>query len=132
MLRQGRAIALALVGILLGAGVVAGLTVGQAAPRTAPVQASALASPEVAIAAFLTSGEAYAGPCEQARSPEHLGMRCSRLVEEQDGVRAYLMGRTFSEFDRWLFVALTAAGWKVIGSALLDFHAVPMGVPWPR
>ncbi len=132
MLRQGSAIALVLVGILLGAGVVAGLTVGQAASRTAPGQASASPSPEAAIAAFLTDHETYAGPCEQTRSPEHLGMLCSRFVEEQGGIRAYLLGRTFSEFERWLFVAAVASGWTVIGSTPLDFYAVPMRIPWPR
>ena len=59
------------------------------------------ATPQEALRLAVESwGERYAGICEAARSPEDVGKVCSRFVAEQGGVRAYLIGRTFSGTPR--------------------------------
>ena len=79
-----------------------------------------------------SDGATYAGDCAVTRSPEDLGKVCSKLVEERGGARAYLIGRTFSEFTTWVFVEQTAAGWRVNGTTALDFFAPSLEIPWPR
>src|SRR5206468_3560503 len=74
----------------------------------------------------------YAGDRSRARSPQDLGKTCTKLVEERGPVRAYLVGQTFSEFRRWLFLENGDYGWEVIATAPLDAHAVPQRIPWPN
>ena len=94
--------------------------------------ALAAETPEAAIEALTASrGERYAGDCAATVSPDDIGAVCSRLVEEREQMRAYLTGRTFSEFDTWLFLAWTGDGWCVVGEAPLDFHAPAPQIPWP-
>jgi hypothetical protein len=103
-----------------------------APPRSDVVVAQA-ESPEAAIAEFVVaSGGVYAGSCDQTRSPEDIGKICSRFIAERGTLSAYLTGRTFSEFDRWLFVERAGAGWSVVADAPLDFHAQTLEPPWPR
>ena len=124
-------------GLLLGAMLAALLLVGRpAAPARAddaPSPPAVLAvSPEEAVrAAVEADGDTYAGDCEQTVSPRDLGKVCSRLVAERAGTQAYLVGRTFGEFSRWVFVAPVAPeGWQVVGATPLDFFAPP-DPPWP-
>jgi hypothetical protein len=94
--------------------------------------ALAAGSPEQAIAAAVASrGAVYAGDCAETVSPRDLGKVCSRLVEERAGVRAYLVGRTFSEFTDWLFVARSGDAWQTIGGAPLRFYSESIDIPWP-
>lgn len=103
-------------------------------PRSQPysVLAESAATPEGAIRVYLEErGELYAGVCEQTRSPEHIGMVCSKRVETRDGMEAHLVGRTFSEFSHWLFLAESKHGWMVAESRPLDFLAPRLEIPWP-
>jgi hypothetical protein len=131
--RQFRLLRPLAAGIVLGLGVIAflhGVTGGSDA--SAP-QAAASPTAEGAVAAFVqTQGAAYAGPCEQTRSPQDIGKVCSRLIEERGQTRAYLIGRTFSEFSTWVFIRPTSNGWTVVTAAPLDFHDTTGAVPWPR
>lgn len=89
-------------------------------------------SPEQAVAAAVGArGALYAGDCTQMVSPRDIGKVCSRWVEERGGVRAYLLGRTFSEFTTWLFVARSSDGWQVVGEAPLRFESASLAIPWP-
>jgi hypothetical protein len=108
-----------------------------AGTQVSPVTAESLPSqpitesPEAAVrAAVETAGEVYAGDCASTISPRDAGKVCSRLVAEKDGARAYLTGRTFSEFSHWVFVAPVDGGWTVTGTAALDFFGTPTP-PWP-
>ena len=121
----------------------AGLTLGLGAcalagDRPKPVSAAepftavASASPVEAVAAFVQKeGETFAGSCEDTVSPRDIGKVCVRFVEERGGERAYLIGRTFSEFSTWVFVAQSSSGWNVAASTPLDFHDLSMTIPWP-
>jgi hypothetical protein len=78
-----------------------------------------------------SGGSAYAGDCSHTRSPNDLGKTCTKLYEERGSVRAYLVGQTFSEFRRWIFVENGEDGWVVIATAPMDTRASPIVVPWP-
>ena len=94
--------------------------------------ALAAPAPEEAIAAALAArDERYAGDCAATVSPRDLGAVCSRLVDERGSVRAYLTGRTFSEFHSWLFVAETDGGWQVVAETPLHFDSTSLEAPWP-
>lgn len=115
----------ALAALVLPVAAVAGLAL--------PASALSAQSPEGAIAAVVQAdGRQYAGLCEQTRSPEDIGKVCSKLIDQRNGVQAHLIGRTFSEFASWVFVAPRDGGWTVAATAPLDFHDVSGAVPWPR
>ena len=95
--------------------------------------APAAATPEAALVAFVVlAGGVFAGPCAQTRSPDDIGKVCAGFVDERDHLRAYLLGRTFSEFTTWVFLDEDGRGWAVVASAPLDFHDMTMAIPWPR
>jgi hypothetical protein len=99
-----------------------------------PWTRQAAAAPEEALAHFAaTRGSPIAGPCDATQSPRDLGHLCHRLVaeREQDGMQAYLIGLTFSEFTTWVFVARSDGHWAVVADALLDFTSTPLRIPWP-
>ena len=94
--------------------------------------AFASASPEDAVRiAIEAEGQRYAGDCAATVSPRDVGAVCSRFIEEREDARAYLIGRTFSEFSRWVFVASDGRRWQVVGEAPLDFHSPAVEIPWP-
>jgi hypothetical protein len=105
-----------------------------------PAVGSVLANPgdqhrgtlEQALQAAATSlGFVYAGECSTARSPEDLGRLCTTFVEERSRIRAYIAGRTFSEYTLWLFIAEGPDGWRPAGDAPFDFFAPTLTPPWP-
>jgi len=77
-------------------------------------------------------GAVYAGDCSDTVSPRDIGKTCSKVVAERSDVRAYLIGRTFSEFSRWVFVRRGRDGWRAAGTAPLDFFAPSPEIPWPQ
>jgi hypothetical protein len=94
--------------------------------------AFAAESAEQAVAAAIVAdGARYAGNCADTVSPRDIGAVCSRLVEQRGSVRAYLVGRTFSEFSTWLFVVGDGERWQVLGQAPLRFHSDAIEIPWP-
>jgi hypothetical protein len=98
-----------------------------------PTEQAAAATPEDAVRLVVEAdGKTYAGDCAAARSPQDVGKTCSKLIEERDGVRAYLTGRTFSEFSTWIFVEQTSTGWQSLGTEPLDFFATSIEIPWPK
>ena len=93
---------------------------------------SPAADPETVVCqTVVANGAVYAGDCAATRSPEDVGKVCSRFVAQRGSLRAYLTGRTFSEFSLWVFVERTRAGWLPAGSAPLDFAAPDLEIPWP-
>jgi len=76
-------------------------------------------------------GDAYAGSCRDTRSPQDIGKVCATLVAERGTLRAYLAGRTFSEYSVWLFVREDSAGWTTAGARPLNFFAASLDIPWP-
>jgi hypothetical protein len=100
--------------------------------RDANASAPAATSPEAAIGALVESqGQRYAGLCERTRSPEDIDKVCSKLIETRAGVQAHLIGRTFSEFDTWVFVTQRDGTYTVVSTVKLDFFDTSGMIPWP-
>jgi hypothetical protein len=101
--------------------------------RDANAAAPPATSAEAAIGALVESqGQRYAGLCEQTRSPDDIGKICSKLIETRAGLEAHLIGRTFSEFDTWVFVTQRNGAWTVVATAEFDFFDTTGTIPWPR
>jgi hypothetical protein len=110
--------------------VIAGL--GPIVARTALALQDAHATPEAAVRRFVEAGGmVYVGDCAATRSPEDRGKVCSWFVAERGVTRAYLTGRTFSEYRQWVFVRRLDTGWVIAGDAPLDFFHVEVQIPWP-
>jgi hypothetical protein len=111
------------------------LMVATAAAQTVPGEpatASPAVTPEGAVAVAVTAMSAvYAGDCATTMSPANLGQICSKFIDQRGSVRAYLAGRTFSEYSVWVFVQQTARGWEPDGIEVTDDSAPPDNVPWP-
>jgi hypothetical protein len=90
------------------------------------------ATPEAAVREIIErGGGVYAGDCSETVSPRDIGRTCSKLIGERGDLRAYLVGRTFSEFSTWVFVRRERDGWRTAGTAALDFFAPSLDIPWP-
>lgn len=116
--------------LLMGAVVATGVAHGNRAAAETPASAP---SAEEALTGFVqSSGDRFAGACAETRSPEDIGKVCGRLVDEREALRAYLIGRTFSEYHTWVFLSQREGNWTVVGAAPLDFADETGTVPWPR
>ena len=121
---------------LLGWCAVLALVMALAAPIAAGASALPLPpsapTPEAAAGLALAAyGNIFAGECTATRSPEDIGKLCSKFVARCGNVRAYVAGRTFSEFSLWVFVRQTPDGWYPAGTLPLDQSATSLTVPWP-
>jgi hypothetical protein len=77
------------------------------------LQGAAVASPQAAVAeAVEAQSSVYSGDCADAVSPQDIGKLCSKFVAQSGALRAYLVGRTFSEFGQWVFIRQSADGWQ--------------------
>jgi hypothetical protein len=90
-------------------------------------------SPESAVRQMLQErGAPYAGDCAATASPRDIGATCSKLAGEEGGVKAFLVGRTFSEFTDWVFVGQSGRGdWRILAETPLDLHNDDGTIPWP-
>jgi hypothetical protein len=91
------------------------------------------ASPESAVRQLVESrGATYAGDCGGTVSPSDIGATCSKLIGDQREVKAYLVGRTFSEFSDWVFVTDSGRGdWRIVAETPLDLRNDDGTIPWP-
>jgi hypothetical protein len=111
--------------------ILSGIVVRQAAAAEDIAKPAASTAESALRQAIEMTGAAYAGDCAGTRSPDDAGKICSKFVAERAGVRAYLTGRTFSEFDQWVFVQQAPDGWRPAGTAPQGFFASPQDIPWP-
>ena len=130
-LRPMAAVVRLAIGIALGLGAIV-LLQGCTGGGDADASSATAATPQDAVAVFVQArGDRFAGACESTRSPEDIGKVCARLIDGRDGLQAYLIGRTFSEFSTWVFVGQQDGGWAVAATTPLDFHDMTMTIPWP-
>lgn len=114
--------------LLLGAAVVT----MACAPSAGAQPATAMPTPVEAVGAYVRAdGNEFAGRCEETISPRDLGKVCARMIEARSGTQAWLIGRTFSEFNQWVFVSQQERGWRVAANAPLDFFDTSGAIPWP-
>ncbi len=105
-----------------------GLSLAAASAATPP---AAKTASEAVRQAVESGGGVYAGDCVGTRSPDDLGKVCSKLVASRDTISAYEVGRTFSEFDAWLFVQQIKSGWCATAAGPLDPVGTSTEIPWP-
>jgi hypothetical protein len=115
----------ALLVLVASTAVTQGAPVEQVTPPPASTPAAAVA------AAVLAMQAVYAGTCVTTGSPADIGKVCSTFVAQRGSQQAYLVGRTFSEFNAWVFVLQAADGWRTLGTAPFDATAAPANIPWP-
>lgn len=102
-------------------------------PAAVGAAIQSFASPEGAVCAVVQVGDSvYAGDCAATESPRDIGKVCSKYIAQRGSMRAYLIGRTFSEFSSWVFVEQKRDGWVVVATTPLDFAAPSLVVPWPE
>jgi hypothetical protein len=123
--RRVLAAALAVV-YLVTSSTAAAQTFPNAFPSAVPVP-----TPEAAVQeAVQAANQVYAGDCAAA-TPANGGQVCSKYVADRGQLSAYLIGLTFSEYTRWVFVQQTPEGWLPLSTAILDDSATSVTVPWP-
>ena len=102
-------------------------------PAAPDAAIQSFSSPEGAVCAVVQAGDSvYAGDCAATESPRDIGKVCSKYIAQRGTMRAYLIGRTFSEFSSWVFVEQKRDGWVVVTTTPLDFAAPSLVVPWPE
>lgn len=110
----------------------------RAAPAPDGTQAgptpTASTPPEEALRLFVQRrlGQGFVADCEEARRPGDVGKQCARFRGERDGLLAYELGPTFSEFTRLIILERAAGSWTIahLENRDPDLPEVP-GIPWP-
>lgn len=102
-------------------------------PEASPTAVSG-GGQEAAIAAYVRNelGEEYAGDCAGTTVENDAGKYCSAKRGEREGVHAYVIGLTFSEFSDWVFVGERGGQSQVVSTLGItpERQQVP-GIPWP-
>ena len=104
---------------------------GTAAPSptaTVPLPDDA---PEETLRAWVNShlSQGFVSDCDLARRPADVGKLCAGLRADRNGVLAYGLGPTFSEFTRLFLLEPIDRVWTIIHEETID-PALP-GIPWP-
>jgi hypothetical protein len=124
--RRFLATALVVALFLTGTAAAAADNLANTFPKAVPV-ATADAAVQEAVQML---GQVYAGDCASA-TPANYGQICSKYVDQQGNLDAYMVGRPFAEFDTWLFVQQTPNGWLPLSTAPIDESATSVSIPWP-
>jgi hypothetical protein len=110
----------------------AGIDAPSGVVQPVALQGAPVASPQAAVGeAVQTENAAYSGDCVNAVSPQDVGKLCSKFVAQSGDLRAYLVGRTFSEFGQWVFIRQSAGGWQPLAAVPFDGSASAQQIPWP-
>jgi len=90
--------------------------------------------PEEALRLFVQRrlGQGFVTDCDEAQRPGDVGKQCARLRGERNGLLAYELGPTFSEFTRLIILERAAGSWTIahLENRDPDLPDVP-GIPWP-
>ena len=74
----------------------------------------------------------FVADCEDAQRPDDVGKQCARRVAERNGLLAYQLGPTFSEYTRLIILKPAGDTWTL--EHLEERNAnepPPPGIPWP-
>ena len=92
------------------------------------------ASPEASLGNYIeeTLGETFLEDCSRAVVEEVAGKICSIFRGERGDLRAYILGRTFSEPFQWAILEKQGTDWRVIHTPAIRFDTAGVpGIPWP-
>ena len=104
---------------------------GTAAPSPTATVALPDDAPEETLRAWVNShlSQGFVPECSLARRPDDVGKVCADLRAERDGILAYGVGPTFSEFTRLFLLEPIDGAWTIIHEETIDPN-LP-GIPWP-
>ena len=104
---------------------------GTAAPSPTATVALPDDAPEETLRAWANShlSQGFVPECSLARRPDDVGKVCAGLRAERDGILAYGVGPTFSEFTRLFLLEPIDGAWTIIHEETIDPN-LP-GIPWP-
>ena len=104
---------------------------GPAAPSPTATVALPDDAPEETLRAWVNShlSQGFVPECSLARRPDDVGKVCAGLRAERDGILAYGVGPTFSEFTRLFLLEPIDGVWTIIHEETID-PSLP-GIPWP-
>ncbi len=91
-------------------------------------------APEEALRTYVQRrlSQGFVADCEEARRPDDVGKQCARKLGERNGLVAFALGPTFSEYTRIMILQQQDGGWTIARQETRDPDNpdVP-GVPWP-
>jgi len=101
---------------------------------TATVSATPQVPPEDALARFVQNrlNQGFVPHCDDAQRPDDVGKQCASKLGERDGLVAYALGPTFSDYTRILILKPEGGDWTLVTLEVRDLNqsGVP-GIPWP-
>jgi hypothetical protein len=92
------------------------------------------AAPEEALALYVERrlSQGFVADCDDALRPQDTGKQCARYRGERDGLVAYELGPTFSEYTRLIILQPANDTWTIAVLENRDPNGPPVpGVPWP-
>ena len=95
---------------------------------------TAATPPEEALRLYVQRrlGQDFVQNCDDAERPGDVGKQCARFRGERNGLLAYELGPTFSEFTRLIILERAAGSWTIAHLETHDPSAPPIpGIPWP-
>ncbi|MPZ48970.1 MAG: hypothetical protein GEU75_06615 [Dehalococcoidia bacterium] len=100
-------------------------------PTAAPL-GSGPADQALALYVETTLDKDFVEDCSTADAQRDVGKICSVFRGEREGLRAYVLGQTFSEGLQWAILGQNGGQWSVVHSLQLtsENRGVP-GIPWP-
>lgn len=101
-------------------------TVAEASPTAAT-------PPEEALRLYVRRlGQDFVANCDDAQRPGDVGKQCARLRAERNGLLAYELGPTFSDYSHLIILKLVGGSWTIAHQENRDPTAPPIpGIPWP-
>ena len=135
---RARAAAIGLLGATACAAAIAAACFGgdsSGGDGTPTPDASVPATPPEEVLRLYVDRRLFAGfvaDCADAKRPDDIGKQCATRVAERDGLLAYELGPTFSEYTRLIILKPVGDTWTI--EHLEERNAnepPPPGIPWP-
>ncbi len=100
-----------------------------AAPSPTATVALPVDAPEDTLRAWARGhlSQAFLSDCSLADRPDDVGKLCATLIEQRNGVLAYGLGPTFSEYTRLFLLRPIDGVWSIIYEETTSLDSIP----WP-
>jgi hypothetical protein len=99
-----------------------------------PTSGTPSVAPEEALRLFVQRrlNQGFVADCDNAQRPDDVGKQCARLRGERNGLLAYELGPTFSEYTRLIILQRVGDSWTIAHQENRDPDQPPVpGIPWP-
>lgn len=90
-------------------------------------------APEEALQVFVQRrlNQGFVADCADAQRPDDVGKQCATLRGEREGMLAYQLGPTFSEYTRLIILQRVDDTWTIAHQETRDPDLDVPGIPWP-